>query len=209
VCAYRSFSCALSYLILIYLRARSIRGDFIAHQGRPEAIGFITLDMSWAFQAGARNPFPNAELCFDAFHVSQLVHDALDQVRRSEVKHDASLKGSRWALLKSARDGSFQPITDMHWLQRSDLKTAWARRSRLEPFKRLGKTLKAPLRGILAADRLGASNAVAENINSQIQAAIVRARGFQSLRSPTNIIFMTTGKLQNLPANPFVHAITS
>jgi transposase len=128
----------------------------------------------------------------------------------------------------------------MHWLQRSDLKTArawrmkeryqeihqqcradespepllrswiaWARRSRLEPFKRLGKTLKAHLRGILAADRLGASNAVAENINSQIQAAIVRARGFQSLRSLTNIIFLTTGKLQNLPANPFAHAITS
>jgi transposase len=39
----------------------------------------------------------------------------------------------------------------------------------------LGKTLKAHLPGILAADRFGASNAVAENINSQLQAAIVRA----------------------------------
>ena len=84
---------------------------------------------------------------------------------------------------------------------------AWARRSRLEPFKRLGKTLKAHLPGILAADRLGASNAVAENINSQIQAAIVSARGFQSLRSLTNIIFLTTGQLQNLPANPFAHTV--
>jgi transposase len=184
----------------------TFKDDFILHQGLPEAIGFITMDMSRSFQAGARNPFPNAELCFDAFHVAQLVHDALDQVRRNEVKQDASLGGSRWALLKPSGDGSFQPITDMHWLQRSGLKTArawrikeryqeihqqcpagedaeplfrswiaWARRSRLEPFKRLGKTLKAHLRGILAADRLGASNAVAENINSQLQAAIVRA----------------------------------
>jgi transposase len=217
----------------------TFKDDFILHQGRPEAIRFITLDMSRAFQAGARQQFPNAELCFDAFHVSQLVHEALDQVRRSEVKQDASLKGSRWALLKPAKDGSFQQITDMHWLQRSGLKTArawrmkerykemhqrcragedpeplfrswiaWARRSRLEPFKRLGKTLKAHLPGILAAYRLGASNAVAENINSQIQAAIVRARGFQSLRSLTSIIFLTTGKLQNLPANPFAHAVS-
>jgi transposase len=217
----------------------TFKDDFIAHEGRPEAIGFITMDMSRAFQSGARSQFPDAELCFDAFHVAQLVHDALDQVRRSEVKHDASLKGSRWALLKPAKDWSFQQITDMHWLQRSGLKTArawrmkerykeihqqcragedpeplfrswisWARRSRLEPFKRLGKTLKAHLPGILAAYRLGASNAVAENINSQIQAAIVRARGFQSLRSLTNIIFLTSGKLHNLPANPFAHTVT-
>ena len=82
---------------------------------------------------------------------------------------------------------------------------SWARRSRLEPFKRLGNTLKAHLPGILAAYRLGASNAIAENINSQIQAAIVRARGFQSLRSLTNIIFLTTGKLTDLPANPFLN----
>jgi transposase len=217
----------------------TFKDDFIAHQGLPETIGFITMDLYRAFQAGARSQFPDAELCFDAFHVAPLVHDALDQVRRREVKQDASLKGSRWALLKPAKDWSFQQLTDRHWLQRSGLKTAralrmkerykeihqrcragedpepwfrswiaWARRSRLEPFKRLGKTLRAHLPGILAAYRLGTSNAVAENINSQIQAAIVRARGFQSLRSLTNIIFLTTGKLQNLPANPFAHTVT-
>ena len=218
---------------------KDFKEDFIAHEGQPDLIEFITMDMSRSFQAGARQQFPNAQICFDAFHVSKLVHDALDEVRRSEVKQDASLKGARWALLKSPRDWSLQQLTNMHWLQRSGLKAArawrmkerykeihqqcragedpeplfrswisWARRSRLEPFKRLGKTLKAHLPGILAAYRLAASNAVAENINSQIQAAIVRARGFQSIRSLTNIIFLTTGKLQNLPANPFAHAVT-
>jgi transposase len=213
--------------------------DFEAHEGVPELIQFITMDMSRSFQAGARHQFPNAQICFDAFHVSKLVHDALDEVRRSEVKQEASLQGSRWALLKSSKDWSFQQITDMHWLQRSGLKVArawrmkerykeihqlcragaapeplfsafisWTRRSRLEPFKRLGKTLKAHLPGILAAYRRGASNAVAENINSQIQAAIVRARGFKSLRNLSNISFLTTGKLQNLPANPFNQAVT-
>ena len=55
---------------------------------------------------------------------------------------------------------------------------------------------------------MAASNAVDENINSQIQATLVRARGFQSIRSLINIIFLTTGKLQNLPANLFAHAFT-
>lgn len=214
---------------------KTFRQDFVEHQGVPESIRFITMDMSRSFQAGARNQFPEAEICFDAFHISQLVHDALDAVRRAEVKQEASLKGSRWGLLKKPKDWTKEQINDMHWLQRSGLKTArawrmkhrhqeihqlcragadpeplyrafisWARRSRLEPFKRLGATLKSHLPGILAAYRLGASNAVAENINSQIQAAIVRARGFKSLRCLTNIIFLTTGKLTHLPANPFL-----
>ena len=216
----------------------TFKADFVSHQGQPDAIEFITMDMSKSFQAGARKQFPEAEICFDAFHISQLVHDAVDEVRRAEVKQEASLKGSRWGLLKSPKDWSRDQITDMHWLQRSGLKTArawrmkqrykelhlmcragadpeplyrswisWAKRSRLEPFKRLGKTLKSHLPGILAAYRLGASNAVAENINSQIQAAIVRARGFKSLRNLTNIIFLTAGKLSNLPANPFQNPV--
>lgn len=50
------------------------------------------------------------------------------------------------------------------------------RRSRLEPFKRLGKTRKVPLTGMLAACRRGTSNAVEENFDSQIQVTIVRIR---------------------------------
>ena len=217
----------------------TFKADFESHKGQPNEIKFITMDMSKSFQAGARKQFPKAEICFDAFHISQLIHDALDEVRRAEVKQDASLKGSRWGLLKSPIDWTTEQTTDMHWLQRSGLKTArawrmkqrfkeihlmcragedpeslyrswisWAKRSRLEPFKRLSKTLTSHLSGILAAYRLGASNAVAENINSQIQAAIVRARGFKSLSSLTNIIFLTTGKLSNLPANPFQTPVT-
>ena len=158
--------------------------------------------------------------------------NALDAVRRAEVKHESMLKGSRWGLLKRPKNWTKEQTTDMHCLQRSGRKglaneaslsgihrlcrageepeplyrawTSWARRSRLEPFKRLGATLKTHLPGILAAYRLGASNAVAEIINSQIQSAIVRARGFKSLPSLTNIIFLTTGKLSNLSASPFL-----
>jgi transposase len=216
----------------------TFKADFVSHQGQPDAIEFITMDMSKSYQAGARKQFPKAEICFDAFHISQLVHDAVDDVKRAKVKQYASLKGSRWGLLKFPEDWSRAQINDMHWLQRSGLKTAWAwrmkqrykelhlmcragadpeppcrswiswaKRTRLKPFKRLSKTLKGHLPGLHAAYRLGASNAVAENIKSQIQTAIVRARGFKSLRSLTNIIFLTTRKLSNLPANPFQNPV--
>lgn len=208
--------------------------DFIAHQGKPENIEFITMDLSKAFQSGAKKAFPKARHCFDHFHVSKLVHEALEQVRRAEVKRENDLKGARWALLKSAKDWTVKQIHTMHWLQRSGLETArawrikefykkihrlcregaapeplfgklisWARHSRLAAFKRLGKTLKTHLAGIVAAYRLGVSNAVAETINSQIQAAIVRGRGFKSLRNLSNIVFLCTGKLESLPASPF------
>jgi len=216
----------------------AFRDDLVAHQGQPEAIKAISMDMSKAYQAGARQVFPEAELCFDAFHLSKLVHDALDTVRRAEVRQEADLKGTRWGLLKSPEDWTREQLNDMHWLQRSGLKTArawrmkqrfkeihhlcrlgadpeplyrswisWARRSRLEPFKRLGKTLRNHLPGILAAYQRGLTNAAAESLNSQVQAAIVRARGFKSFRSLTHIIFLTTGKLESLPANPFAHAV--
>jgi hypothetical protein len=68
-------------------------------------------------------------------------------------------------------------------------------------------TIKQHLPGILAAYKWNLNNATAECINSQVQAAIVRARGFQNPRSLMNMIYLTTGKLSNLPAPPFVQAL--
>jgi len=215
----------------------TFKDDLIAHGGDPAALQAISMARSKAYRSGASRVFPKAEQCFDAFHLSKRVHEALDAVRRAEVKQEASLKGSRWGLLKSPKAWTMDQLQDRHWLQRSGLKTArawrmkprfkeihqeirlgadpeplykawisWARRSRLAPFKKLGKTLKDHLPGILAAYKHRLTNAAAENINSHIQAAIVRARGFKSLRSLNNIIFLTTGKLEHLPANPFTHA---
>lgn len=215
----------------------AFKADLLAHGGQAEAIEAVSMDLSKAYQAGAAQAFPEAQQCFDAFHVAKLVHEALDAVRRAEVKESPDLKGTRWGALKSPEDWTRKQIDDMHWLQRSGLKTArawrmkerfkdihrrasqgeaaeplyrrwiaWARRSRLAPFKKLGKTLKAHLPGILASYEHKLTNAAAESINSQVQAAIVRARGFRNPRHLLNIIYLTTGKLNHLPAHPFAHA---
>ncbi len=60
-------------------------------------------------------------------------NQALDQVRRAEVKYQTSLRGLRWATLKKAENWTTQQLAQMHWLQRSGLKTAraWRLKQRL------------------------------------------------------------------------------
>ena len=93
----------------------------------------LAMDLSGAFQAGAAKHLPNAALCFDAFHLIKLANEALDKVRREEVNSEAELRGIRWATLKDAHDWTMNQLTDMHWLQRSGLKTAraWCLKERL------------------------------------------------------------------------------
>jgi transposase len=107
--------------------------DLAAHGGDAQAITDVSLDMGRAYQAGARKHCPNAVVSFDPFHVVALAHEAMDQVRRAEVRHEASLKGCRWATLKDSARWTTQQIHQMHWLQRSGLKTAraWRLKQRL------------------------------------------------------------------------------
>lgn len=206
--------------------------DFAAHGGKVEAIKVAAIDMSKAYQAGLRTRLPQAEICFDPFHLAQLVHDALDQVRRTEARTERDLKGTRWTLLKDPGKQTRKQINTLHWLQRSGLKTAqawklkerfrdilqltgdaavsglkawisWARRCRLEPFKRVASTLKSHQEGILNALRYRRHNGAVEAMNGQIQAAKARARGYGTITSLLNIAYLICGKLSHLPANPY------
>lgn len=74
--------------------------DLIAHQGDPQAIESVSIDMSPAFIKGVGEHLPNARITFDKFHVVAHASDAVDKTRRLEQKTDPDLKGLRWALLK-------------------------------------------------------------------------------------------------------------
>lgn len=58
-----------------------------------------------------------------------------------------------------------------------------ARRSRLDPFKKLGATLRQYKEGILAAVRLGLSNSKLEGLNSRLALVNHRASGFHSVKA--------------------------
>src|SRR5574337_1047334 len=107
--------------------------DLVAHGGDAHAIIDVSLDLGLAYQAGAREHCPNAVVSFDPFHVIALGNEAMDQVRRAEVKHETDLKGCRWGTLKDAANWTTAQITQMHWLQRSSSSPAraWRLKERL------------------------------------------------------------------------------
>jgi transposase len=67
----------------------------------------VTMDMSAAYIEAVTRGAPQAQIIFDRFHVQRLAQDAVDQVRRDQVRTLArtpeatTLKKTRWALLKN------------------------------------------------------------------------------------------------------------
>ncbi|WP_052519403.1 ISL3 family transposase, partial [Archangium violaceum] len=74
---------------------------------RTKELTHATMDLSAAFGKAVGNRAPHVRKVFDRFHVQKLANEALDTVRRQEVREQAgspegkALKHSRWALLKN------------------------------------------------------------------------------------------------------------
>ena len=87
--------------------ADALKGFFeeLGEEGRA-LIKTVTIDMSPAYRRAVNEWLPNAEIVYDRFHVQRLVSDAVDEVRRAEVRdcgeedRAKAIKGSRYALLK-------------------------------------------------------------------------------------------------------------
>ncbi len=88
--------------------ADTLRAFFAAlGKERCARIKTVTVDMSQAYIKAVREAVPDAQLVFDRFHVQRLAHDALDEVRRAEVRQlvdveeRRTLKHTRFALQKN------------------------------------------------------------------------------------------------------------
>lgn len=68
-------------------------------------------------------------------------------------------------------------------------------RSRLKAFVRLGRTIRKHRDGILAARRLGLSNARAEALNNKVKLIVRRAYGFHSARAALALVHLTCGPI--------------
>jgi len=76
----------------------------------------------------------------------------------------------------------------------------WATHSRLEPMKQAAYTIKRHWQGVLQWFKSRISNGILEGINSLIQAAKARARGYRTTRNFITMIYLIGGKLNfNLP----------
>jgi transposase len=67
----------------------------------------VTMDMSGAYIEAVTRGAPDARIVFDRFHVQRMAQDAVDKVRRDQVRllegseARPTLKKTRWALLKN------------------------------------------------------------------------------------------------------------
>ena len=200
------------------------RDDFVAHAGKPEKVTDFSLDMSAAFIKGIRENFPVAQLTFDRFHVTQLMNEAVDQVRRAEQRSRPELKKTRFSWLTNEENMKpdarerFQSLksstlaTARAWRIKSTLQALylqpateaagffkrwyfWATHSRLAPIIRVARTLKKHEAGVLRWFTSRINNARLEGFNSLVQAAKARSRGFRSPRKMATIIYLLLAKL--------------
>lgn len=78
----------------------------------------------------------------------------------------------------------------------------WMRKSRLEPMKKVASTLKNYFEEILNIFRSKLTNAICEGINSMIQAAKRKARGYHTFEGFSSMIYLIAAKLELACPNP-------
>lgn len=83
---------------------------------------------------------------------------------------------------------------------------SWMNRSRLEPMKEAAKTLKNNEETILNYFDNRVTNALAEGLNSMIQMAKRRARGFATLKGYSCMIYLVVGRLKLSCPELFEHS---
>jgi len=114
---------------------------------------------------------------------------ASDQERIETVQR-RNLRVYRAYLLKETLaeilDGRQQHVARRKLLEWID----WAQRSRLPPFRKVARTLKAHLDGIVAYVRTGFSNGRTEGLNGKIRTLTRRAYGFHSAENLIGLIFL-------------------
>jgi transposase len=205
--------------------------DLAAHGGKPEAISEVCIDMSPAFIKGVAENLPNAPITFDKFHAVKIINDAVDQVRRAEHKGQGLLRGTRYIWLRNTANVSDRQRATLDNLPTRHLKTArayqirlafqelydqtsteaaagflkkwyfWATHSRLEPIIAAAHTVKRHWHGILRWFDSKIANGLIEGINSLVQAAKAKARGYRSTRNLKAMVYLLAGKLDlRLPA---------
>jgi transposase len=205
--------------------------DLTAHGGDPQAIEEVCIDMSPAFIKGVTESLPNAAITFDKFHAVKIINDAVDQVRRAEQKLQSLLRGTRYIWLRNPANLSGRQRETLENLPTRHLKTArayqirlafqdlyeqpaaeaaavflkkwyfWATHSRLEPVIDAAHAVKRHWDGILRWFDSKIANGLIEGINSLVQAAKAKARGYRSIRNLKAMVYLLAGKLDlRLPA---------
>jgi transposase len=187
-------------------------------------INQVCIDMSPAFISGCYEHLPDASITFDKFHIVKEVNKAMDELRKLERKGNDMLKGHKYTFLKSKltpqikheRDllmeyypklgegyrlvQMFRDFWDIEQSEEAESYLAFwcdlAIDSKIQPFIKAANTIKAHWSGIVNYIKSKVNNGILEGLNSKIQLAKKRARGYRNINNFINMIYFTCGKLK-------------
>jgi transposase len=191
----------------------------------PKQITHAAIDMSIPYISGLTKYFPDTAIVFDRFHLKKVVNNAMDELRKAERRQHTELKGSKYIFLKNQKNlndqqrylkfellESFPKLGDGVRLvelfddfftfddkeQASAYLAYWcdmAEESEIIPFQDCVKTIRSHWQGIINYAETKISTGFLEGINSKIQLAKRRARGFRNIDNFINMIYFLTADL--------------
>lgn len=191
-----------------------------------EQVEQISMDLSPSFIAGAAESFPEAQITFDRFHVVKLLNEAMNQVRIAERKEHDALKGHKYTFLKNRENLSDKKeqeldeliklyptlgeayrlkvlFNDLWEMPDKPAADAFLRQwcdevdaAKIPAFMKFANTVRAHWSGIVHFVESLITNGILEGINSKIQLAKRRARGYRNINNFINMIYFLCGKLK-------------
>lgn len=193
-----------------------------------EKVSTISMDMWKPYIATAQETLPNASIVHDRFHLVKYLNDAIDQVRRREVKQHQDLKHSRYALLKNPENLTdrqrihFEAIADANyevskaWQVRENFKelfcagnlfarllfNRWATDATRRKIKEIDKVVdmfNRHVSGVVNALLTTLNNAMAERLNGKIQELKTVGKGYRTFANFRSAILFFHGGLNLYP----------
>jgi len=182
------------------------------------------MDMWKAFMNTAKEILPQASIVHDRFHLVKYLNEAIDKVRRREVKTNEELNNSRYALLKNPenlpdkqqlkfdaiRNANFE--VSKAWQVRENFKdifssnkqnglsifTFWvvdAINQKVNEVTKVVKMFTKHISGVVNALIMTQSNAMAERLNGKIQELKTVGRGYRTFNNFRSAILFFNGGL--------------
>lgn len=188
-------------------------------------ITHASIDMSPAFISGLSKHFPDTAIVFDRFHIKKMLNKALDDLRKTERYQHEQLKGNKYVFLKNQKNLNerqrqikyellesfprlgegvrlvelFDDFFEFDDNEQAASFLAWwcdlAEESGIPSFEKLAKSVRDHWQGIITYTETKISNGILEGINSKIQLAKRRARGFRKIDNFINMIYFIAGDL--------------
>ena len=194
-----------------------------------DAVETVSIDMWKAYMSSVENTLPKASIVHDRFHLIKYLNDAIDKVRRREVKQHEELRNSRYALLKNQENlTDKQQIIFEHiqaanyqvskaWRIREDFKDIFGSQSTEEAITlfikwgasvlntnikeviKVAKMFNNHIKGVCNALTKSFSNAMAERLNGKIQEIKTVGRGYRTFKNFRSAILFFNGGLDLYP----------